>query len=45
MRSGQVVLTVDVNWVDATEEKRKAFTEHSDLDWSLTRSGRGATAG
>jgi phthalate 4,5-dioxygenase oxygenase subunit len=40
VRSGQVCLPKNVNWVEATEEKRKAFTEHSDLDWSLTRSGR-----
>jgi hypothetical protein len=45
VRSGQVVLPVGVNWVDATEEKRKAFTEHEDLDWNLTRSARAATAG
>jgi phthalate 4,5-dioxygenase oxygenase subunit len=40
VRSGQVVLPEGVSWVDATEEKRKAFTEHADLDWSLTRSAR-----
>jgi phthalate 4,5-dioxygenase len=40
VRSGQVCLPKGVNWVEATEDKRKAFTEHADLDWSLTRSGR-----
>jgi phthalate 4,5-dioxygenase len=45
VRSGQVVLPEGTNWVDATEEKRKAFTDHADLDWSLTRSGRPAAAG
>jgi nitrite reductase/ring-hydroxylating ferredoxin subunit len=40
VRSGQALLPKDVSWVEATEDKRKAFTEHADLDWSLTRSGR-----
>ena len=40
VRSGQVLLPKGSNWVEATEDKRKAFTEHADLDWSLTRSGR-----
>jgi phenylpropionate dioxygenase-like ring-hydroxylating dioxygenase large terminal subunit len=44
VRSGQVMLPKDANWVAATEEKRKAFTEHADLDWSLTRRGRVASA-
>ncbi len=42
VRSGQVVLPTGVNWVEATEEKRKAFTEHPDLDWELTRTARRA---
>jgi phenylpropionate dioxygenase-like ring-hydroxylating dioxygenase large terminal subunit len=40
VRSGQVLLPKGTNWVEATEDKRKAFTEHADLDWNLTRSGR-----
>jgi phenylpropionate dioxygenase-like ring-hydroxylating dioxygenase large terminal subunit len=40
VRSGQALLAKDVSWVEATEAKRTAFTEHADLDWSLTRSGR-----
>lgn len=44
VRSGQAMLAKDANWVPATEEKRKAVTEHADLDWSLTRSGRVAPA-
>jgi phthalate 4,5-dioxygenase oxygenase subunit len=40
VRSGQVLLPKGVSWVEATEDKRKAFTEHADLVWSLTRSGR-----
>jgi len=40
VRSGQALLPKDVDWVAATEDKRKAFTEHADLDWSLTRSNR-----
>jgi hypothetical protein len=38
------MLPKDVNWVAATEEKRKAFTEHADLDWSLIRRTRVASA-
>jgi hypothetical protein len=40
VRSGQVVLPRGESWVQATEEKRKAFTEHADLDWDLIRAGR-----
>lgn len=40
VRSGQVMLPQGENWVQATEAKRVAFTEHADLDWSLTRSNR-----
>jgi hypothetical protein len=40
VRSGQVMLPKGENWVQATEAKRVAFTEHADLDWSLTRSNR-----
>src|SRR5579871_2431634 len=29
VRSGQVVLPKGVNWVEATEDKRKAFTDHA----------------
>jgi phenylpropionate dioxygenase-like ring-hydroxylating dioxygenase large terminal subunit len=43
VRSGQVLLPKSVNWVEATEEKRTAFTDHADLDWSLTRRGRAAS--
>jgi phthalate 4,5-dioxygenase len=40
VRSGQALLPKSVGWVEATEAKRTAFTEHADLDWELTRSGR-----
>jgi len=30
-------LPKDVSWVDATEDKRQDFTDHADLEWSLTR--------
>jgi phthalate 4,5-dioxygenase oxygenase subunit len=38
LRSGQIVLPNDTSWVGATEDKRKAFMEHTDLDWRLIRS-------
>lgn len=34
VRSGSVFLPLDANWVEATEDLRKAFVEHKDLDTS-----------
>ena len=40
VRSGGVFLPEGVDWLAATEELRKAFTDHPELD--LTMAGRGA---
>jgi phthalate 4,5-dioxygenase len=36
VRSGSTLLPVDVDWISATEKLREAFTQHPQLDWSLT---------
>ncbi|MDE3074184.1 MAG: Rieske 2Fe-2S domain-containing protein [Chloroflexota bacterium] len=36
MRSGGVVLPDDVDWVEATEDLRRAFVDHGNLDLAVT---------
>jgi phthalate 4,5-dioxygenase oxygenase subunit len=35
VRSGEILLPQDENWVEATKELRKGFVEHPDVDWSM----------
>jgi len=35
VRSGEILLPKDDNWIEATKDLRKAFVEHPDLDWSM----------
>jgi hypothetical protein len=39
VRSGEILPPKGANWVDATQEYRKAFVEHPELDWSMAEAG------
>jgi phthalate 4,5-dioxygenase len=39
VRSGGVFLPKDANWVSATEDLRRAFVHHAELDPALTGGG------